>query len=488
MTSSITGSLVTGLGRTQLPVPDVCDLPGLPAVACDVGGAVLPEVATSAMETLAGKFVEGFAGLLRMAMAWWTEFPSPELTASGGGPGTVLTDIRSYTSELQVLLLTAGILFAAARLALAKRGGVAGEAQESFLMLARAVFASMLFAAVITAGTRAGDEFSNWVIFDATRGDLDGVMELLVEGHIGSLGVGMPTISTGILLVLGLLGIISMLVQLIMLVTRQVLLIVAVAVIPMAAAASGTGPGAQSYKKLLGWSLAFVLWKPVGALVYALAFTVAGRGDDPHLVLLGLLLMILSVIVLPALIRLVAPAVSVLGGGGGGGAAFAGGAVGIAMASTGSRSNGRKVTEGENSPGTTQAGGGPSSGPAGRGGGGGGRPMGDGGGSGGEGSGGGVRAGGGGSAGAPPAAGPTGGARSGGGAKSPGAQRAGAAGSASASGGASAGAGVAGAAVMAAQAATDAAQRGVSAIDSHTREAAGDQWDPNALGPGEVRR
>ena len=47
---------------------------------------------------------------------------------------------------------------------------------------------------------------------------------------------------------------------------------------------------------------------------------------------------------------------------------------------------------------------------------------------------------------------------------------------------------VSGSPTMAAQAATDAAQRGVSAIDSHTRDAAGDQWDPNALGPGEVRR
>ncbi|MEU2138398.1 hypothetical protein ABZ496_14885 [Nocardia rhamnosiphila] len=353
------------------------------------------------------------------------------------------------------------------------------------MMLVRAVFASMLFAAVITAGTRAGDEFSNWVIFTATRGDLDGVMELLVEIHIGATSVGGATISVGIMLVLGLLGIISMLVQLVMLVTRQVLLIVTVAVIPLAAAASGTGTGSQSYKKLLSWSLAFVLWKPVGALVYAIAFTTAGRGDDPHLVVLGLLLMILSVIVLPALIRLVAPAISVLGGGGGAAAALAGGAVGIAMASTGSRSNGRKVTEGENSPGRTQAGGSaPGSSGAG---GGGGRPMGDGGGSGGPGAGGG-RAGGGGSAGAPPSAGSGSGARSGGGAKAPGVQRAGAAGSAGGSGGASAGAGAAGAAVMAAQGVTDAAQRGVSAIDSDTRDAAGDQWNPNALGPGEVRR
>ncbi|MEV0109229.1 hypothetical protein AB0H42_23205 [Nocardia sp. NPDC050799] len=484
MTTSITGTISVGVGRTQLPIPDVCDLPGLPAVACDVGGAVLPEVATSAMEKLAGEFVEGFAQIARVVLTWWTVFPSPELTTAGGGPGPVLADIRGYTTELQVLLLTAGILFAAARLGLAKRGGVAGEAQETFVMLVRAVFASMLFAAVITAGTRAGDEFSNWVIFTSTRGDFDGAMKRLTEIQMTTGGAGLGTISIGVMLILAVFGIISMLVQLVMLVTRQVLLIVTVAVIPLAAAASGTGPGSQSYKKLLSWSLAFVLWKPVGALVYAIAFTAAGRSEDPHLILLGLLLMILSVIVLPALIRLVAPAVSVLGGGGGAAAAFAGGAVGIATASTGSRSNGRKVTEGESSPGSTQSGG---SAPSPSGGGGGGRPMGDGGGSGGLGSGGG-RAGGGGSGGAPPSAGSTSGARSGGGAKAPGAQRAGATGSASGSGGASAGAGAAGAAVMAAQAVTDAAQRGVSAIDSHTRGAAGDQWDPDAVGPGEVRR
>ncbi|WP_249643918.1 hypothetical protein [Nocardia sputi] len=484
--TSLTGTAAVGVGRTQLPVPDVCDLPGLPSVACDVGGAVLPEVATSAMEKLAGEFVEGFAQVARVVLTWWTAFPSPELTTAGGGPGTVLADIRGYTTELQVLLLTAGVLFAAARLALAKRGGVAGEAQETFVMLVRAVFASMLFAAVITAGTRAGDEFSNWVIFTSTRGDFDGAMKRLTEIQMTTGSAGLGTISIGVMLVLALLGIISMLVQLVMLVTRQVLLIVTVAVIPLAAAASGTGPGSQSYKKLLSWSLAFVLWKPVGALVYAIAFTAAGRSEDPHLILLGLLLMILSVIVLPALIRLVAPAVSVLGGGGGAAAAFAGGAVGIAMSSTGSRSNGRKVTEGENSPGRTQSGG-SAPGPSG-GGGGGGRPIGDGGGSGGPGSGGGRAGGGGGSGGAPPSAGTTGGARSGSGAKAPGAQRAGTAGSAGGAGGASAGAGAAGAAVMAAQAATDAAQRGVSAIDSHTRDAAADQWDPNALGPGEVRR
>lgn len=254
----------------------------------------------------------------------------------------MLSGIREYTSGLQVLLLTCGIIFAAARLALAKRGGVAGEAQESFLMLARAVFASMAFAAIITAGTRAGDAFAEWVLFDASRGDAHNIVAALAEFDLErNSGLG-----TGVLLVLFLLGIISMLIQLVMLVLRQALLILVVAAIPLAAAASGTGPGSQAYKRLLSWSLAFVLWKPVGALVYAIAFTVAGRDQkDPQLVLLGLILLVMSVVVLPALIRLVAPAVATLGSGGGASAVLAGGAAGVAMASLGDRSGGRKVSE-----------------------------------------------------------------------------------------------------------------------------------------------
>ncbi|MGS2811662.1 hypothetical protein [Nocardia sp. MW-W600-9] len=180
-------------------------------------------------------------------------------------------------------------------------------------MLARATFGAMTFGVLITVATTAGDEFASWVVFDAARGDLDTAVGRIADPRItGNLG-------SGILLVLSVLGLISLLVQLVMLVVRQALLVVVVAVIPMAAAASGTGPGSQAYKRLVAWSLAFVLWKPVGALVYAIAFTVTGSGDepDPQMILLGVILMVMSVIVLPALIRLIAPAASTLGGGGG---------------------------------------------------------------------------------------------------------------------------------------------------------------------------
>lgn len=296
----------------------LCNLPNVVGAVCqlkDFGEKAAGTAVNSALDGFVDSLGHGLAKIVRMSMTWWVNLPSPQLASSTGEPGPVLASIREYTNGLQVLLMIAGILFAAARLAMAKRGGVAGEAQESFLIFARAVFASMLFSALITTGTKAGDAFSNWVIFDATRGDLDGAVSKLVDFDLrNDSGLG-----TGVLLLLWLLGLISMLVQLVMLVIRQAVLILVVAAIPLAAAAGGTGPGSQAYKRMLSWALAFVLWKPVGALVYAIAFTAAGSSNggqqDPQLALLGLLLLLSVAIVLPALMRLIAPAVSTLGGG-----------------------------------------------------------------------------------------------------------------------------------------------------------------------------
>ncbi|MET8425472.1 hypothetical protein [Nocardia sp. NPDC004860] len=454
----------------------LCNLPNVIGAVCqlkNLGEKAAGSAANSVFDNIANNFGDALALFIRMALTWWVNLPSPQLASSTGEPGPALTSIRDYTSGLQVLLMIAGILFAAARLAMAKRGGVAGEAQESFLIFARAVFASMMFSALITMGTKAGDAFSNWVIFDATRNDLNGAVSRLVDHDLRTdTGLG-----SAVLLLLGLLGLISMLAQLVMLVVRQAVLILVVAAIPLAGAAAGTGPGSQAYKRMLSWALAFVLWKPVGALVYAIAFTAAGSGNgdqqDTQLVLLGMLLLLSVPIVLPALMRLIAPAVATLGGGGGAAAALAGGAFGMAMGSLGGGgSNARKVSEGDNDagggPGGGRGGGPPPPSPPG---GGGGRPMAAGGG----GSGGGDGAG----------ASPTGGASTGvSGGQGP---AAGQTGGSTVAGGAAA-AGPAGAAVIAAQGVKQAVQQAGSAVEDTFREATESGWDVDVPGPQEVRR
>ncbi len=477
--------------REQLPppsVPSLCDIPGAPQLACEALGATVKGAAGSAVDELVDQLFPGFANLLLIVMSWWTTVPSPELVGPGGEPGSALNEVRAYTGGLQVIMLTTGIMFAAARLALAKRGGLAGEAQDSFLMLARAVFGAMAFAAVVTAGTRSGDAFAVWVLDDAAGADRAGTVARLVRldeqtnAEFGS----------GVLLLIGLLGAISMLVQLVMLVVRQALLVLVVAVIPLAAAASGTGPGSQSYKKLLAWTLAFVLWKPVGSLVYAVAFTVIGNdaSRDPHMVLLGLILLVMSVVVLPALIRLVAPAVSTLGGGGGAASVLAGGLAGVAMGaaggSKGGSGGGRKLSEGDNAAGGGGgggAGGGGGSGPSGPAAGGGGRAM--------PASGAGA-----GGSGAVISAGPTGeaagggasGASGGGNTSKSSATKAGtgSGGSEAATASGAGAAGPVGAAVAAAEAVKAKVQQGAEALESAADS--GGAGASDELGPGEVRR
>lgn len=464
--------LAAGPVRTQAPDIACTVLPGV-REACLLGD-VATGLGNSVIDGLVSSLLSGLATLLQMGMTWWTTFPSPELSSSAGQPAPVLTQIKEYTVGLQVVLLTTGIMFAAVRLALAKRGGVAGEAQETFLMLARAIFAAMTFATLITVGTNAGDQFANWVIFDATRGDLENAVGRILDREtMGNLG-------PGILLLVGVLGVISMLVQLVMLVVRQALLVVVVAVIPLAAAASGTAPGSQAYKRLLAWSLAFVLWKPVGALIYAIAFTVVGAEDqtDPQLMLLGLILMLMSVIVLPALIRLIAPAVATLGGGGGAASAPAGAGAGIAMSAVGSGSQARKMSEAENSGSSSgpSSPGGSSSTPGGAGGA---RPMAASSGSPPAGT---SSAPGGG--GAPRSAPPGGGVSSTSGAS---AASAGAGGSGSAAAAGAMGAGPAGAAMLGAQLTVGALQGFASATQSSIPESSA-PIDSDSLGPGEVRR
>ncbi|MFJ2834223.1 hypothetical protein ACIO52_02555 [Nocardia sp. NPDC087230] len=473
MTSVLAAPAAPG-GDMHAQVTDLACIavPGIKEV-CQLGGAAAGAASAardSVIDGLASDLIESLVSALRMVMAWWTTFPSPDLSTAEGRPAPVLAQIREYTSGLQVVLLTAGIMFAAARLALAKRGAVAGEAQESFLMLARAIFGALTFGALITVATTAGDEFADWVVFDATRGDLDSAIDRIADPKI------MANLGPGILLVLSVLGLISLLVQMTMLVIRQALLVVVVAVIPMAAAASGTSPGSQAYKRLVAWSLAFVLWKPVGALVYAIAFTVTGGSDqtDPQMVLLGVILMVMSVVVLPALIRLIAPAVATLGGGGGATSVLAGAGAGIAMSAAGSRPQARKMSESENTGQSSHG----SSPPPGPGGAGGARSM--------TASTGSPQAettptaaaGGG-----PVAAGPgVGGSRTGGAS----AAGAGASGRAAATG--AMGAGPAGAAMLGAQLTVGTMQSLASAAQTAVPESPSAPIDPDALGPGEVRR
>ncbi|MGT2464188.1 hypothetical protein [Sinomonas atrocyanea] len=159
------------------------------------------------------------------------------------------------------------------------------------------------------------DELAKALLDNATKGT--GFAENV--GRMISLTGGL-----GVLLAIlfGVLAVLVSLVQLVMMVFRSGILILLAGGLPSAAAFTNTETGKQWFQRFLSWLIAFTLYKPAAALCYAVAFKLTGSdifasADGGVKVIVGLSLMVLALVALPALMRLVTPMVAAAAGGGG---------------------------------------------------------------------------------------------------------------------------------------------------------------------------
>ncbi|WP_069167982.1 hypothetical protein, partial [Nocardia altamirensis] len=327
-----------GFDQTCNEIHDTLDNVGLPGIslgdaasaACKAGnvashpGSAAEAVKDKAWDSTFGKVVDslmkGLGEAIILALTFWMKVPNEAASDSG----SLFTKINDYTYQAQILLLIASVILSGARLAEARRGAAMNEAAESFRMFARVVFSSWMLGAVIVAGTQASDRFSEWIINDSTNGNAKDLAELMVKTS------KLQAFSPGLVLIIAIVGLLGALAQIILAIVRQGLLLIAAGVLPLAAAASGMNVGKQSYQKLVGWIIAFMLWKPVAAIVYMIAFTTAGHvdsltstnglpdGEQAQRMLVAIVLLCSVAFVLPALMRLVTPAVAIVGSGGSG--------------------------------------------------------------------------------------------------------------------------------------------------------------------------
>lgn len=306
----------------------------------DAATAVKDKAWDSTFGKVVDSLMKGLGEALILALTFWMKVPNEAVSDSGA----LFTKINDYTYQIQILLLIASVIITGGRLAEARRGAAVSEAAESFRLFARVVFSSWMLGAVIVAGTRASDKFSEWIIADATGGNAKNMAELMVKTS------KLQAFSPGLVLIIAIVGLLGALAQIVLAIVRQGLLVVAAGVLPLAAAASATSTGKQSYQKLVGWIIAFMLFKPVAAIVYMIAFTTAGHtdettasgglpsGEDAQRMLVALVLLCSVAFVLPALMRLVAPAVATVGTGGSGLIATGGVALGaMALGAVGTK-------------------------------------------------------------------------------------------------------------------------------------------------------
>jgi hypothetical protein len=133
------------------------------------------------------------------------------------------------------------------------------------------------------------------------------VLQASTGGQFGarlSALLGMSAIgSPAVVVVLGIVAIVLSALQALLMLFRQGALVVLAGALPLAAAGTLTPATRPWFKKVTGWMMALIFYKPCAAAVYAAAFTMAGTGKNLTTVLAGFAMIALSLVALPALMR-----------------------------------------------------------------------------------------------------------------------------------------------------------------------------------------
>ena len=320
----------------------LCSIPGVKQ-GCDVLGGAVSDAAGGVFDAAVGKIADGFAKAIQLVVTFWTGVKVPGLSASSGPVG----ELRANTAWLTAFIAVVSVLVCAARMALTRSSRPAGEAFKGLLIL---VVTSGCGVAAVNALVVFGDSYSGWVLDRSTGGQLG---ERLAKFAVLSSTSG---VGPGLLLIVALLGIMASIAQLGLMLVRVGVVTIFAGLLPLAAAGTSTQTGMDYFKRMTSWLLAFVLYKPAAATVYASAFLMIGDGKDATSVLAGLFMLVLAIVALPALLRLITPMVGAAvaaGAGAGGGMAAAGMvmASGARMSGSGGGSRGTGPTGGTQQPG-----------------------------------------------------------------------------------------------------------------------------------------
>ena len=255
---------------------------------------------------------------------------------SSSAVGFLQNSLWFYVGGLAVL----SVIIGGIRMAWEQRAQPGKDLIQSLLTL---IVVSGAGLAILTLAVTAADSFSVWVLNNATDCDVSAGGESQCFGTNVAAMIALSTSSPiGLIgvLILGAIALLMVFVQVALMVVRGGLLVILAGVLPLAASFTNTQMGKQWFGRIVGWTIAFILYKPAAALIYAAAFQLVGTdafqddGGGLWSILTGLALMLMALIALPALLRFVAPMTSAVAGGGMSGMAVAGaaGAVGGEMA------------------------------------------------------------------------------------------------------------------------------------------------------------
>jgi len=274
--------------------------------ACVAGNVIKSVVHSATNDVLSGiaqSVTDGVTWIVTNTATWWLRVPSPDLA---GEPAVAA--IHRWLLPVTVAVAVGGVIAAGARMALTRRANPLLDVTGGMLTLAAA---STLGVTAATLLLKAGDAFSAWVLQASTGGQFAHRLALLLTFGGGA--------APAVMLVFGLIAIVMSLAQAVLMLFRQAALIILAGVLPLAAAGSVAPLTRPWVRKVTTWMLTLICYKPAAAAVYATAFTLAGSGGGVETMLMGFVMLLLSVLTLPALMKFFTWTTGTISGSGGGG-------------------------------------------------------------------------------------------------------------------------------------------------------------------------
>jgi type IV secretion system protein TrbL len=293
-------------------------------------------LADDAISNMAKAIMEGMSQMVTTLSTFWVSMPTVNLISDDRtGPSSVVSTVNSELMTWTLTLAVLAVIIGGIRMIWEQRGAPLKDLLRSLITL---TLVSSLGLGVISILVIAADAFSAAIIERSTDGKgFAQAMNILVT--TGQTGVGVF-----ILIVLGLIGLIASLVQIVLMVVRSGMLVILAGILPTTAAFTNTEMGRQWFQKAVGWTIAFILYKPAAAIVYSVAFLLMGNGGGENVLIksiTGFTLMIVALFALPALMRFVTPMVGTVASGSGAAAGAAVGAMATGAVSLGRSGSGR---------------------------------------------------------------------------------------------------------------------------------------------------
>ena len=243
-------------------------------------------VADGVIGQIAAAIQSGVAWIVTNTVGWWVKVPSPDLTAE-----PAVGQLQQWMLPIAAAVAVLGMAIAGAKMTFSRKANPLIDAGSGLAIIAATSALGVVLPSMLL---RAGDAWSQWVL-NASSGGRFGERMTVMLTLAGS--------APGVVIVLGIIAIVMATVQAVLMLFRQASLVILAGVLPLAAAGTLTPTTRAWFRRVTGWMLALIFYKPAAAAVYATAFTLIGAGTDPRTLLMGFAMVLLSLLALPALMR-----------------------------------------------------------------------------------------------------------------------------------------------------------------------------------------